>query len=126
MSISGIRKEDRHRSLIWLGAAAFCGFFSTVYNHYGHGVHSFFMSFLFLWPLLGAVWYLLLPGLLSVHPGRVSANAVNAGLATLAVGSLLQGIFEIAGTSSPYVPIFFCIGSLLCLAGVLHLLQHRS
>ena len=84
------------------------------------------MSFLFLWPLLGALWYLLLPGLLSLHPDRVTVNAVNAGLATLTVGSLLRGIFEIAGTSSPYVPAFFCAGGVLCLAGVWRLLRHHN
>lgn len=126
MSISGIRKHDCRRSLPWLGAAAFCAVFSTVYNQYGHGVHSFFMSFLFLWPLTGAAWYLLLPSLFGLHPGRFSVNVMNAGIAAAAAGSLLRGIFEIAGTSSPFVPLFFWVGALLCLLGILHLLRYQN
>ena len=121
-----IRKKERRRIMLWLAAATFCVFFSMAYNHYGHGIHSFFMSDLFLWPLAGAVWYLLLPAVFSVHPRRLSVNAMNAGIATITVGSLLRGIFEIAGTASPYVILFFCMGSLLCLLGILFLLWHKT
>lgn len=126
MSISDIRKKERRQAVIWLAAAAFCVFFSLVYNHFGHGIHSFFMSDLFLWPLAGAVWYSLLPAVFSVLPGRLSVNAMNAGIATVTVGSLLRGIFEIAGTASPYVIFFFCVGFLLCLLGIVSSLRYQN
>lgn len=126
LSTSEIRKKEHRQIAVWLAAAVFCIFFSTVYNHYGHGIHSFFMSFLFLWPLAGAVWYSILPTVFSVYPGRFSRNAMNAGLATVTVGSLLHGIFEIAGTASPYVPFFFYIGVLLCLLGMLSSFRHKN
>ncbi len=126
MSTSDINIKERGQIAVWLAITAFCVFFSTVYNHYGHGIHSFFMSFLFLWPLAGAIWYSLLPAVFSVYPGRFSKNAMNAGLATVTVGSLLQGVFEIAGTASPYVPFFFYSGVLLCLLGMLSLFRHKN
>lgn len=126
LSISGIHKSDGRHSLSWIAAAAFCLVFSSVYNLYGHGVHSFFMSFLFLWPLTGAAWYLLLPSLAGLHPGRFTVNAINAGIATLAAGSLLRGILEIAGTSSPYEPFFFWVGGAVCLLGIFHLFRYHN
>jgi len=125
LSISGIEKSLRRHILAFLGAAAFGLLLSTVYNLYSHGVHSFFMSFLFLWPLLGAVWYGILAAL-RVSPHRLSKNLMNAGIATVTAGSLLRGIFEIAGTSSAYQNLFFTAGVILIFWGLTAFaLQHR-
>ena len=112
--------------MVWAAVSAFCALFSVIYNHYGHGIHSFFMSFLFLWPFLGAAWYLLLPLAVSLHPSRLSKNMMNAGLATITAGSLLRGIFEIAGTSSPYENEFFFLGVTLCAFSIPFLFRYRG
>lgn len=111
--------------IAFLCTAAFCLLFSTVYNNYGHGVHSFFMSFLFLWPFFGLVWYGLMAVLHTV-PQKLSKNLLNAGVATITAGSLLRGIFDIAGTSSPYQDAFFIVGIVLIAIGVLALLGQRT
>lgn len=40
------------RSLLFAGVAAFCLVFSLIYNVFSHEVHSPYMTYLFLWPLL--------------------------------------------------------------------------
>ncbi|MCX5999452.1 MAG: hypothetical protein NTU41_07625 [Chloroflexi bacterium] len=50
-------------------------------------------------------------------PGRFVTNVYSSGIATLTVGSLLRGIFDIAGTSSPYQPVFVVAGVLMVLVG---------
>ena len=103
--------------LTYLAVSIFCFIFQLVYNHYGHEVTSFFMSWLWLWPAAGCFWYLALY-ILALPLRRVSRNAVGAGIATFTVGSLLEGIFEIAGTSSPYTGGFFVVGAAMTAAGI--------
>lgn len=118
MFISDTDKKSQNSLLAFLFSSAFCFLFSSIYNKYGHEVYSFYMSFLFLWPLLGAIWYMLLL-LLHKSSGRISRNAFGAGIATVTVGSLLKGIFEIAGTSSPYENAYFIVGIMMVGFGIL-------
>lgn len=89
---------------IYAGLTAFCLVFYLVYNHFSHGVHSNYMTYLFMWPLvLGVAQKLIrlaLPALPA--PSENSSDFWNAGLAACIVSSALLGIFEIAGTSSVY------------------------
>ena len=82
----------------------FCGIFYLVYNRFSHGVHSPYMTWLFVWPLvLGVV-----PGVYwkwrrnIARPGCIPLNLYHSGVAAVTVSSMLRGIFEIAGTSSVY------------------------
>ena len=115
MYTSDIKKHKpscRKNSIAFFAFSAFCLFFGTVYDHYGRGVHSFFMSYLFIAPLTAGIIYLIF-ALVSYIPPAVSRNMFNAGIGAVTGGSLLLGIFEIAGTSSAYVKYFFIIGFLL-------------
>jgi hypothetical protein len=111
--------------IAYLGASLFCGIFSFVYERFSHGVYSNSMIFLFLFPLLGGALphgAILLLG--ARAPRRVAANLYNSGVATLAVGSCLQGIFEIYGTSSPCVAAYWWAGgALVALGAAAHLLS---
>ena len=98
--------------IIYLCAAAFCFMFFIVYDCFSHGIHSDFMTFLFLIPLvLGA-----LPCLFFVlakkirFPGRLSVNLWNSGVAAVTCASVLEGIFEIAGAESVYQIYLFYFG----------------
>lgn len=103
--------------VVYTCATAFCVLLEIVYARFGHGVHSPYMTWLFLYPLLGGVG---LFGFLYLFAKdripRLSYDLYNAGLATLAVGSLLHGIFAIAGTASAYQIIFTIAGSCLIAA----------
>lgn len=121
------RKTRRGNSLktmiVYLGVSAFCLAFDFIYSLYGHGVRSASMSLMFLYPLLGGAAVFLLLLLFSPPPGgipryRLLYNLYNSGIAALVVGAALRGVFEIAGTSSPYTVIFTAAGALFVGIGV--------
>jgi hypothetical protein len=106
-------------ALVFLAVSLFCVIFSLVYARYSHGVHSDYMTFMFVYPLIGGtVVYLLIGAVSGLRiPGRFGINAYNSGIAALTVGSLLRGIFDIAGTSSPYQPVMVVAGVVMVLIG---------
>jgi len=78
------------------------------------------MTYLFAIPLIGGfirILMCLILGKKSLH--RFSKNAYNSGIATLTVGSLLKAVFEIAGTSSVYEIVFWIVGGLLIVIGII-------
>lgn len=108
-------------ALVYLGFSGFCIFFDRVYALFGHGVFSANMSLMFLYPLLGgALPFFLLWRFLprsEAAGGRVWFNCYSSGIAALTVGSLLRGVFDIAGTSSPYCAVFSVCGWTMVGAG---------
>ena len=73
-----------------------------VYEGFSHGVYSFYMIYAFLFLLGGGALPFLVVGLQknsrSINP---SAKALyHCGLATLTIGSILQGVLEIYGTTN--------------------------
>lgn len=109
-------------ALVYLFVAGFCIFFDRIYALFGHGVFSAHMSLMFLYPLLGGALPFFLLGRLLSRPGevalkRASFNCYNSGIAALTVGSLLRGVFDIAGTSSPYCAVFSICGWVMASSG---------
>jgi hypothetical protein len=99
----------------------------NIYALFGHGVRSASMTWMFLYPLLGgALVYLLiellLPRIRETAGLRLSYNLYNSGIALLTVGSFLRGILEIAGTASPYTPVFCLTGWGFAAAGLIRFL----
>jgi len=95
-----------------------------IYALFGHGVRSSFMSCMFLYPLLGgAVVYFMIerlsPRVVRAAGYRLFYNVYNSGIAILTAGSFLEGILEIAGTSSPFTMWFFLAGWIFIAAGVM-------
>jgi hypothetical protein len=102
----------RKTSVVFLAISLLCVIVNSIYGLYSHGVPSDYLTFMFACPLLGGtVVYLLLWALPKARmPGRFSINLYNSGIAALTVGSALRGVFDIAGTSSPYQPVFMIAG----------------
>jgi peptidoglycan/LPS O-acetylase OafA/YrhL len=124
LSLSAIKKDKRNMfktALVFLAVSLFCVIFSLVYATYSHGVYSSYMTFMFAYPLIGGMMVYLLIGAVSRlrMPGRFIINVYNSGIAALTVGSLLKGIFDIAGTSSPYQPVLVVAGVAMVLAGTI-------
>jgi len=108
---------------VWLAVAAFAFALDKVYALFAHGMASPHMTWLFLYPLLGgcvifALLALLAPRAVARRFWPAARALYGCGLGTLMAGSLLQGIFEIAGTASPYTTVFFVVGALLAVGGV--------
>lgn len=84
--------------------AALTAVFGLVYEHFSHGVTSYYMLFAFLIPLLvGAA------RLLPVFRKR-GGLFWSCGTLTLTVGSLLRGALEIYGTTSRLCGIYWILG----------------
>ena len=101
--------------LIYLLSSAFCLLIFLVYNIFSHGVLSFFMTFLFIWPLVfgflpAFVLYIIMKKKPFILRSRIPARLYRSGVASITMTSLLQGIFEIAGTDSIYTVILLSIG----------------
>ncbi|MFH0993713.1 MAG: hypothetical protein V1761_05120 [bacterium] len=105
------------RALTYLFISAFLFVFNLVYGLFAHGVSSAFMTFAFLIPLIGGTVASL--ALIFLPPANeIVTNLWRMGLATIVVGSLLHGVFDIYGSEVPLVNVFFIVGS-LPLAGAL-------
>lgn len=120
MYTSDINRSKNSRSAVaFLAASAFCGFFSSVYFKYSHGVSSDYMVFLSAVPfVLGTLPYALLYLFRLVAPKRPIGQIYNCGVATLTVGFCLAGVFEIYGSECAYVPIYFYVGTALVAVAV--------
>jgi hypothetical protein len=99
---------------------------NKIYGIFGHGVNSGFMTWMFLYPLVGGAFFYFLITIIMQNlkhsPGyRLFFNLYNSGLTLLTVGSFLKGIFEIAGTDSPYIICYFGGGVLLIAIGIVSL-----
>ncbi len=113
------RKANLKSAVIYLGWTAFCGFFSSVYGKFSHGVSSDYMVFLCLIPFLaGCLPYYLLYALKLKAPHTPARQLYDCGIATLAAGSCLTGVFEIYGSPCVFVPYYFIVGAILSFCGV--------
>ncbi len=110
-------KRLRTYSIVTIACAAG----SAVYEYFSHGVYSNFMVYVCVIPLvLGVVPELL--ALIFRGLGAASAWAKllqNFAIATLTVGSALQGVVEIYGTTNQYIVYFFVAGAGLLVASIL-------
>lgn len=132
MSISdkARNKISLRRILIWLGISLFCLVFYLIYNMFSHGVRSAFMTYLFAWPLilgfLPATIIYVINHIrnMTLYINPVTDNAYCCGVASLTVSSMLKGIFDIAGTSSPYQEYLLYAGIVLIIIAGISLCFH--
>lgn len=106
-----VHKRDGKASLAWLISSFFCILIDRIYSLFAHGVSSAAMDYMFLLPLLGGT--LLFTITFFTHRfafSRFTFNLWNSGTATVTVAMLLQGVFEIAGTSSRYTTVLYILG----------------
>lgn len=99
--------------------------FNLIYSMYAHGVSSLYMSALWFGILvMGSMPQLLLwklPNYIEKERAYTKFQKYYyTGLATLAVGSLLKGILEIAGADSQYLIFYLIVGGILSIIGLSH------
>ena len=101
----------------YLLSALLCAIFGAIYELFSHEVWSCFMLCAFTLPLLlGAIPFFLLRMRGKPFPGR-AADLIHAGVAALTVGSILQGVLEIYGTSNPLTAVYWAAGGVLLSVG---------
>jgi hypothetical protein len=110
----------RKAAFRYLFITIFCGIFSFIYEHFSHGVYSYPMMLLFLAPLLGGVIPAMIISIAHItQPSDFSRYMWDSGIATLALGMALAGVFEIYGTISDYVPIYWIASVALLTLGAI-------
>lgn len=132
LSILDINNRNNQRQLgktirVYLILSVVAVVVDKVYGIFSHGVDSAAMTWMFLYPLLGgALFYFIILRLISnitkFAGYRVFLNAYNSGIATLTIASLLKGIFEIAGTNSPYLVYYYVMGGIFIAVGLVIML----
>ena len=116
------KNRDRYWKTItvYLGVTLFCVLFGAVYEVFSHGVYSYPMLYAFAFPLVcGVTPFFLLFKYKRAYPSSFSAGSYHAGVATCTVGSIMTGVLEIYGTSSPLLSGYWIIGIGLVAVGVL-------
>jgi hypothetical protein len=122
------RKHIRKTTAVYLALSLMAVIVNYVYGFFGHGVHSGYMTWMFLYPLLGgALIYnliiLIIPGVIRLSGYRLFFNTHNSGIAALTAGSFLKGILYVAGADSSYAEYFGATGWILVAAGAIMLLM---
>lgn len=95
----------------------FCMIFSAVYEFFSHSVYSPYMIGLFLVPLIFGVAPLLIMKKLNIGRGGHIVRTLHMWMVlTLTVGCCLSGVFQIYGTTSAYIGVYWIAGMVLLLA----------
>lgn len=114
-------------ALYYLVISLLCALFGAVYEGFSHGVYSYYMLYAFAIPLVGGTFPFLLAGVGNAEAFRnfrkrkadpIATKSWHFGIAALTVGSILQGILEIYGTTNRLIKYYLYAGVLLLLASV--------
>ena len=106
----------------YLVATIGCVAFALIYAQFSHGVYSPFMTFMFAIPLVGGALVSVALYLARAQElSRASRHAWALAIASLTVASCLRGVFDIAGTASPYLPIYLGAAAVFALVAAVRL-----
>lgn len=114
-----IKKIYKKTLVAYILSTIICIIFAFIYNLYGRGVTSVYMTFSFVYSaVLGVLVYFLLYKFWLVY-NRVAYNIYNAAIATLTTGSILKGILYISGVGSKYPKYYFELGFFLIIISII-------
>lgn len=119
---TSVRKLVKHYVIAALG----CAVFAIIYAQFSHGVYSPFMTFMFAIPLLGGAVIALGSHLAHTDPPRASRQAWALAIAALTLASCLRGIFDIAGTASPLLPVYFVAAAVFAVIGFVNMAKQPA
>ncbi len=108
-------------AFVYLMISIFCALFGAIYEIYSHEVYSFYMIYAFAFPLVGGALPFSAMGIFRIkkYPYSASRNVYHSGIATLTVGSIIQGVLEIYGTTNILVKYYWFSGVILVVVGIL-------
>ncbi len=120
MYTSDEQKKAGRAALAYLAVSLLCALAGAIYERFSYGVYSYFMIYAFAIPLAGGALPFLAMAVFGKprFPVRASRMAYHAGIATLTVGSLVQGILEIYGTANRLTFVYWIAGAALLAVGV--------
>lgn len=118
-SDTDISRKALKTAFAYLLVSLLCALFGAVYERFSHGVYSFYMIYAFAFPLAGgALPFLAISLFRKRYPGAVARNLYHSGIATLTVGSIVQGILDIYGTTNRLTGLYWIVGVILVVSGI--------
>ena len=115
------------KALTQLYITIFTAVFGAIYEHFSFGVYSYYMLYAFAIPLLlGALPYTLAAFRGGRTPQLRGTRFWTAGIITLTLGSVMQGVFAIAGYSNRLITVYLIAGALLLAIGLIAALPRRD
>lgn len=118
-SDTDISKRALKTAFVYLLVSLFCALFGAVYEMFSHEVYSFYMIYAFAFPLAGGTFPFLAISLFRKrYPGAASRNIYHCGIATLTVGSIVQGILDIYGTTNRLTGLYWIVGVIMVISGI--------
>ena len=102
---------------IYLGITLFIALFGFVYEQFSHNVHTFYMWFAWIWPLIfGLIPYALFYFLpIKQMPGMLTESVYNFGVAMLTVRSIFKGVIIIYNTTNDAMVLVYTIMAIVSL-----------
>ena len=118
-SDTDISKRALKTAFIYLIISLFCALFGAVYEVFSHGVYSFYMIYAFAFPLVGGTFPFLVISLFRKnYPDAIARNIYHSGIATLTVGSIIQGVLDIYGTTNRLTGLYWLVGIIMLISGI--------
>lgn len=124
LSISDIKRmqEMARTGFVYLCISLFCVLFGAIYEIFSHEVYSYFMLYVFVFPLVGGVFPFFVMAFSSMPvPNRATGNLYHSGIATLTTGFLFEGVLEMYGTTNRFVLVYWILGILFILMVILYI-----
>lgn len=120
ISDTDINKKAGKTAFVYLLISLFCVLFGAVYELYSHEVYSYYMLYAFVFPLGGGTLPFSALSLAKVrkYPNALACNVYHSGIGTLTVGSVIEGILEIYGTSNSKTQAYWYVGIFLVVLGI--------
>ena len=102
---------------IYLGITLFIALFGFVYEQFSHNVHTFYMWFAWIWPLIfGLIPYTIFYFLpIKQMPGTLTESVYNFGVAMLTVRSIFKGVVIIYNTTNDAMVLVYTIMAIVSL-----------
>jgi hypothetical protein len=114
-------------ALRYLAAVAGCIAFNLIYAQFAHGVSSVFMTFMFAIPLVAGVVPAFAMHLVDARSLPLRCRQAWAlAIACLTVASCLHGVFDIAGTASPWLFAYLVAAALFAVIAMVSHTRYRA
>ena len=128
MSASATDLRALTTAFVYLLVSLLCAAAGAVYEVFSHGVWSGWMVYAFLFPLaLGTLPFCWMALRSCPMPYTWGLRLYHAGVAAMTVGSVMEGVLAIYGTTNQLTIVYWIIGPGLVLGGILlSILQRKA
>ena len=117
----------KEQGKIYIIVTLVCILFAMIYESFSHGVISNFMIYAFAIPLIFGVgvYYMAYFWKIKKLPNKFENKTYNAWIATLTIGSIVEGVLQIYGTTNSKIYVYLIAGIVLLISSIISYLLRR-